>query len=212
MTFKWSGDVWRLVVIMKGIFWMIRPPVESVKRKINHLYIPRTPLIQYALYSHEKFHKTNIRVQSLNCLHLSLGKREVEYLQQSQHISKYISCFFFRLYPACWIAAYKQTWKFSFMRIELKLFGMTTTPLCTLNLKATWAVVLLYFLATDTSSSSSKSGEHFRFTLWKWSVFYLGHTELHLKFSREQWVLYLLSLVTERLNEYAFLSHTRMHL
>lgn len=53
------------------------------------------------------------------------------------------------------------------MRIELKLFGMTTTPLCTLNLKATWAVVLLYFLATDTSSSSSKSGGHFRFTLWK---------------------------------------------
>lgn len=57
------------------------------------------------------------------------------------------------------------------MRLGLKLFGMTTTPLCMLNLRATWAEVLLYFLATDTSSSSFNNGGHFRFTLFKRQVF-----------------------------------------
>lgn len=52
------------------------------------------------------------------------------------------------------------------MRAGLKLFGMTTTPLCTLNRRHTWAVVLLYFLAIDTSRSSSSIGGHFRFTLY----------------------------------------------
>lgn len=164
-------------------------------------------------YTHMRSSTKRIFVFSPSIAFISASEREKSNICNNRNTFQNIFlAFFFRLYPACWIAAYKQTWKFSFMRIELKLFGMTTTPLCTLNLKATWAVVLLYFLATDTSSSSSKSGEHFRFTLWKWSVFYLGHTELHLKFSREQRVLYLLSLVTEWLNEYAFLSHTRMHL
>ncbi len=73
---------------------------------------------------------------------------------------------------------HKPTWKFSFMRTELKLFGMTTTPLCTLNLKVTWAVVLLYFLAIDTRSWSSNNGGHFRFTLLKGLVIYCD-TALH---------------------------------
>lgn len=89
---------------------------------------------------------------------------------QLQHISVYSSCFWYCCYIT-WFQ-YQQTWKFSLMWTGLKLFGMTTTPLCTLNLKATWAVVLLYFLASDTSSSSSNNGGHFRFTLWKWLIFY----------------------------------------
>lgn len=92
---------------------------------------------------------------------------------QSQHISYYIPCFWRLTFAgdtqhAERLIKWCQTWKFSFMRTGLKLLGMTTTPLCMLNLRATWAVVLLYFLAMDASSSSSNNGGHFRFTLEKW--------------------------------------------
>lgn len=67
----------------------------------------------------------------------------------------------------------KQTWKLSFMRRWLKLFGMTTTPLWTLKRSATWALLLLCFLAMATRSSSSNNGGHVTFTLLKWMWLYV---------------------------------------
>lgn len=37
LKFKWNNGNWHLVVIVKRVFWMIRPPVEPVKRSVNHL-------------------------------------------------------------------------------------------------------------------------------------------------------------------------------
>lgn len=59
----------------------------------------------------------------------------------------------------------KPTWKLCLILSGLKLFGITTTPLWTLNRRATWALLLLYFFPMDTSSSSSSRGGHFTFTL-----------------------------------------------
>lgn len=145
-----------------------------MERDIHYLFIRgarhHSQHERYALYSHEELHKTNILVQPLNRLHLSLSEREAEYLQclktdVSQHISCFTSGLLF-LSRCTSPEPCKQTSKFFCMRTWLKLFGMTTTPLCTLNLRATWAEVLLYFLATETRSSSSNSGGHFRFTLF----------------------------------------------
>lgn len=58
-----------------------------------------------------------------------------------------------------------RTWKLCLILSGLKLLGITTTPLWALKRRATWALLLLYFLPIDTRSSSSSRGGHFTFTL-----------------------------------------------
>lgn len=169
-----SWYLWGLVILMKWILGVIRPPVELMRRNINYLLVRRT---------------------ERDCLHyiLTWGAPQNEYScstprwssSQPQKVRSQISAVLTTDYKAmqqrkktfqCVLlqtVTCKQTWKFSFIRTGLKLFGMTTTPLCTLNLRATWAEVFLYFLASDTSSSSSSSGGHVRFTLLKCDIYHL---------------------------------------
>ena len=157
------------VVIMKWILWMIRPPVESVKRNFNCVLRDDKKKHHAGLSIkanlHEKLHKTNILVEPINCLHFILREREVEYLQERQVNGSLFHTFYFR--GSLGFYRNGHTSKFSFIRAGLKLFGMTTTPLCTLNLRDTCAVVFLYFLAMDVSSSSSNNGGHLRLTLFE---------------------------------------------
>lgn len=49
------------------------------------LYYDRLPIFfQNTQLLHKKLHKANVGVQSLDCLHFSLRKREVKDLQKSQ--------------------------------------------------------------------------------------------------------------------------------
>lgn len=75
------------------------------------------------------------------------------------------SSFVFYMAQLCVIYFHKLTWKLCWILSGLKLLGITTTPLWTLKRRATWALLLLYFLPIDTSSSSSSSGGLFTFTL-----------------------------------------------
>lgn len=184
--FEFKRSLWHLrclVVIVKWILWMISPPVESIEIVIIYLLEEQniTHTVCAMQYTHMRSSTKRIFLFSPSIAFMSSSEREKSNICNVKNTQLCIT--FHNILPVsqnvvfqalpsmqnCWC---KQTWKFSFMRTGLKLFGMTTTPLCTLNLKATWAVVLLYFLAVDTSSSSSSNGGHFKFTLSTWLVFY----------------------------------------
>lgn len=164
-----SLHLWRLEFIMKRILRMIGPPVESERRNSNHLFITgRKHRWAATRQTHMRSSTKRMFLLSPSMAFISASEREKSNICRSATEHCKMHSLFYTQQFAAWTVPHKQTWKFSLMRTGLKLFGMTATPLCRLNLKATWAVVLLYFLATDTRSSSSNNGGHLRFTLWKW--------------------------------------------
>ncbi len=72
-----SWHSWHLVVVVKWILWMIRPPVESIKRNSNYLFIRGTGRHSHSVHwTHMRSSTKRISLFSPSIAFMSASERE----------------------------------------------------------------------------------------------------------------------------------------
>lgn len=71
-----SWHLWRLVFIMKWILWVIRPPVESIKRDSDYLFIGTRHHSDSMKYTHMRSSTKRIFLFSPSIAFISASERE----------------------------------------------------------------------------------------------------------------------------------------